>query len=114
MPRLEAPKRGEIGWIDLNPTRGHEINKRRPVLVLSPQKYNAATGMIVVCPITSTGRGTPLEVVLEAKMKTTGFISVPHVRSLDWQARRFTIIEEASTGVIEAVQDIMAAILLEA
>jgi len=27
--------RGEIWWVDLNPTRGSEINKKRPCVILS-------------------------------------------------------------------------------
>ncbi len=32
---MNSPVRGEIWWADLGPTRGQEINKKRPVVVLS-------------------------------------------------------------------------------
>lgn len=32
---MNSPVRAEIWWADLEPTRGQEINKKRPVVVLS-------------------------------------------------------------------------------
>ncbi|MEL7668463.1 MAG: type II toxin-antitoxin system PemK/MazF family toxin [Actinomycetota bacterium] len=32
---MNSPVRGGIWWANLEPIRGHEINKRRPVVVLS-------------------------------------------------------------------------------
>lgn len=32
---MNSPLRGEIWWADLEPTRGQEINKKRPVVALS-------------------------------------------------------------------------------
>ena len=39
---------------DLNPTRGSEINKTRPVVIVSDDDMNAALQTIVVCPLTTT------------------------------------------------------------
>jgi mRNA interferase MazF len=39
---------------DLNPTRGFEINKTRPVVIVSDDEMNAALQTIVVCPVTTT------------------------------------------------------------
>ncbi len=35
---MTAPRRSEIWWVDLNPTRGHEQSGRRPGLVISVSK----------------------------------------------------------------------------
>ena len=32
------PKRGEIWWVNLNPTRGREIKKHRPCVIVSARK----------------------------------------------------------------------------
>ena len=62
-------KRGEIYFADLNPTIGSEINKRRPVLIVSNDANNRASSTITVLPITSnTERVFPFEVKLTAKM----------------------------------------------
>jgi len=38
---------------DLNPTEGSEINKTRPVVIVSADEMNAALQTIVVCPLTT-------------------------------------------------------------
>ncbi len=61
-------KRGEIYFADLSPTQGSEINKRRPVLIVSNDANNRAANTITVLPITSnTARVYPFEVLLPAK-----------------------------------------------
>lgn len=47
-------KQKDIIWIDFNPSKGYEIKKRRPALVLSSDAYNKATKYAIVTPITST------------------------------------------------------------
>lgn len=42
----------DIIWIDFNPSKGKEIQKRRPALVISSDNYNKQTGFVAVCPIT--------------------------------------------------------------
>jgi len=46
-------KRGDIYYADLNPTVGSEINKRRPVLIVSNDANNRAANTVTVLPITS-------------------------------------------------------------
>lgn len=46
-------KRYEIYYADLNPTQGIEINKVRPVVVISRNEMNKYLEMVVVCPLTS-------------------------------------------------------------
>ena len=50
--------RGEIRLVDLEPTRGHDANKRRPAVVVSNDRANAAAerrgrGVITVVPVSS-------------------------------------------------------------
>jgi mRNA interferase MazF len=61
-------KRGEIYFADLNPTVGAEIQKVRPVLVISNDANNKVGTTITIIPITSnTLRVYPFEVLLETK-----------------------------------------------
>ena len=39
---------------NLNPTRGSEINKTRPVVIVSDDQMNSALQTIVVCPLTTS------------------------------------------------------------
>lgn len=58
-------RRGEIFYADLSPTVGSEINKRRPVLIVSNDANNRAAGTVTVLPITSNvTKVYPFEVAL--------------------------------------------------
>jgi len=61
-------RRGEIYYADLSPAVGSEINKRRPVLIVSNDANNRAASTITVLPITSNAdRIYPFEVLLPPK-----------------------------------------------
>jgi mRNA interferase MazF len=46
------PRRGEIYWIDLEPTVGSEIKKVRPCVIISPDAANQSGPLVIVAPIT--------------------------------------------------------------
>ena len=46
-------RRYGLYWAELDPTRGSEIAKNRPVLVVSPDAMNHRVDTVVVCPLTS-------------------------------------------------------------
>ena len=49
-------KRGEVYWVNLDPTFGTEIKKTRPALVVSPSDLNAALPRVIIAPLTSKGQ----------------------------------------------------------
>lgn len=49
-------RRGEVYWVNLDPTIGTEINKIRPGLVVSPDDMNAILPRVIIAPITSKGQ----------------------------------------------------------
>jgi mRNA interferase MazF len=58
-------KRGEIYYANLSPTVGSEIDKRRPVLVVSNDANNRAANTVTILPITSNvTRVYPFEILL--------------------------------------------------
>jgi len=63
---------GEVRLIDLEPARGSEANKRRPGIIVSNDRANAAAdrlghGVVTVIPVTSnTARVFPFQVLLLA------------------------------------------------
>ena len=94
------PERGDIIWLDFDPSAGVEITKRRPALVLSPRLFNQKTRHAMVAPITSTVRGTGMEVHLD-DTETTGVVVCFQARCLSWEARNAVFIEEAPTHVVQ-------------
>ena len=49
-------KRGEVYWVNLDPTVGTEIKKTRPALVVSPDDMNLALPRVLIAPLTSQGQ----------------------------------------------------------
>jgi mRNA interferase MazF len=83
---VSAPARG-AGWhADLNPTRGHEQARRRPVLVVSEDLFNRGpAGLVIVLPMTSTIRNVPSHVPMsppEGGIKNPTAILCDGVRSV--------------------------------
>lgn len=63
-------KRGEIYIVDLNPTIGSEINKKRPVIAISNNINNEYSDTITVIPVTSNvAKVYPFEVLIEVSVK---------------------------------------------
>ena len=89
--QLQAPNRGDLIWVSLNPQAGHEEAGRRPALVLSPVEYNSRVGLALMCPVTSRAKGYPFEVALPSDLDVTGVILADQIKSLDWRARRAEI-----------------------
>ncbi|ENE6639007.1 type II toxin-antitoxin system PemK/MazF family toxin [Salmonella enterica] len=96
-----TPERGDLIWLDLDPTVGTEITKRRPVLVLSPQIFNKVTGFAMVAPVTSTVRGFSMEVAL-MDCETKGVVLCHQTRSVAWPFRDPQFIEEVPIEVVNA------------
>ena len=61
------PDRGDVIWLDFDPTKGSEIQKTRPALVLSPKPFNTKIKLALVAPITTTIRGHGFEVIFSGK-----------------------------------------------
>ena len=54
MPDPVVVRRGEVWWVAFDPTRGSEIRKTRPAVVLSANGLNRARRTVLVVPL-STG-----------------------------------------------------------
>src|SRR5262245_21096461 len=68
---MASPFRGEIWNADLDPTRGREQAGKRPVLVVSTDRFNDGPAeLVVVLPITSKAKGIPWHVTLAAGRST--------------------------------------------
>jgi mRNA interferase MazF len=67
---VAAVLRGEVYWVNLDPTVGSEIQKTRPALVVSPDDMNAALPRVIVAPLTSAGRAMGCRPELMFQKKT--------------------------------------------
>lgn len=79
---MDMVKRFDIYFIELNPTRGSEINKTRPAVVISPDEMNDALNTVIVAPLTSTIKNYPSRISCEVKKKK-GQIALDQIRTVD-------------------------------
>ena len=91
--KIYVPKKGDIVWIDFDPSAGKDIQKRRPGLVVSRYEFNRKTLFAVICPITSTIRNLPTRYSLPNDLDTTGQILISQLKSLDFKERKLKKIE---------------------
>ena len=65
---MSFPLRGEIFWVNLDPTVGSEIAKTRPAVIISNDVGNQYADRVIVAPITSANVAKlyPFEVNVEA------------------------------------------------
>jgi len=75
-------KRFEVWNIELNPTKGSEINKVRPCLVVSPNEANKFLNTVVIIPMTSTIKPYPTRLNCDFKGKN-GQLVIDQIRSVD-------------------------------
>ena len=79
--------RGDLVWLEFDPTFGHEQAGHRPAIVLSPVAYNARTGLALVAPVTARAKGYPFEVRLPPDLPVRGVVLADQVRSVAWGER---------------------------
>ena len=100
-------ERGDIYLVSLDPASGHEQQGKRPVLVVTPAKFNKLTGVPVVLPITSGGnfaRTIGFAVSLSgAGTQTTGIIRCDQARAVDLRARNGKKLERVRADVVDEV-----------
>jgi mRNA interferase MazF len=51
--RFAQPRRGEVWLVNLDPAVGHEIQKTRPVVVVTNDVYNRHNWVVLVVPFTT-------------------------------------------------------------
>ena len=100
-------ERGDVYLVSLDPTVGHEQQGKRPVLVISPGKFNRLTRMPVVLPITTGGdfaRTAGFAVsLMGAGTRTTGVVRCDQPRALDLRARGAKRLETVPRDIVDEV-----------
>ena len=79
-------QKGEIWWVNFNPTKGSEQKGRRPAVIISGNLLNKYAPVIYVCPLTTKVKNYKGNVVLKPsktnKLNTASEVLIMHLRSI--------------------------------
>jgi mRNA interferase MazF len=97
-------KRGEVWWVDLDPTRGSELRKRRPALILSVDALNRARRTVVVVPLSSSPEPRPPLVVPVPSAGPESVAICDQLRAVD-KRRLVRVFGRVENAELRAVED---------
>jgi mRNA interferase MazF len=104
-------QRGDVFLVELNPTRGREIRKTRPCVVVSPNELNAHMGTYIVAPLTSGSHPYPFRVACRFGGKS-GHIVLDQLRTVDDERlgkRLGALTSVTMTKVLSVLQEMFTA-----
>ena len=102
--------RGAVHLVALDPTKGSEIRKTRPCLVVSPDELNRLLRTVIVAPMTTGGQAYPWRVPCRFQRRG-GFVAVDQLRTVDSErlVKRLGVLEpDAVSEVLRVLQEMFA------
>ncbi len=104
----DYPKQGDVFFVDLDPTVGAEIKKKRPCVIVSNNTQNKFDSNVIVVPITSTIK-LNASITPRVKIKEKeGCAVCPQIRSIDKQR----LLSKVSHLTSSELQEIKKALIL--
>lgn len=79
---MNAPRRGDVFLVSLDPTRGREIRKTRPCAIVSPDELNDQLSTFLVAPMTTGGHPYPFRIPCRFRKKD-GYVVLDQLRTVD-------------------------------
>lgn len=104
------PEAGDIVLLDFDPQVGRKQAKRRPALVITDRRYNRASGLAIVCPLTSKRKPYPFALPITLD-KVEGAVLVDQVKSLDWARRNAKFHSRGNVALLTKVRQYLAVLL---
>lgn len=105
--------RGDIVWADLNPVRGREQGRHRPVLVISHDVFNQRSGTVIAVALTSQESRTGFPLTMEirsVKLPKRSWVKISQIRTLSTERigkRLGRAAPEELAQVIEGLEEIV-------
>jgi mRNA interferase MazF len=107
----EVVSRGDIFLVALNPTRGSEIRKTRPCVIVSPDELNANLRTFIVAPLATGGQPYPFRVPSRFA-EQDGHVVPDQLSAVDRDrlVKRLGVLPEASLVEVLAILQAMFAV----
>lgn len=101
---VNYPRRDEVWLIALDPSKGSEIRKTRPCLVISPDEMNESLQTVLVAPMTTTLRTYPTRITVAFRDKT-GQVALDQLRAVDRQRllRKLGVVSSKAAHEVSSV-----------
>ena len=102
--------RGEIHLVSLDPTKGSEIRKTRPCLIVSPDELNRHLRTVIVASMTTGGQAYPWRVPCRFQDRA-GFVALDQIRTVDTErlVKRLGRLSPTTLGLVQrTVQEMFA------
>lgn len=104
------PRRGDVFLVSLDPTRGTEIRKTRPCLVVSPDELNRHLSTVLIAPLTTGSRAYAFRIPCTFR-KTKGHVVLDQTRAVERDRlvqRLGRIHGRTLSTVLETLQEMFA------
>jgi len=103
---IRLPRLDEAWLVSLDPTRGSEIKKTRPCLIVSPNEMNQHLRTVIVAPMTTAARPYPTRVGLTFQGKS-GQVALDQIRAVD----RDRLVQRLGTVSPKTAQTVSAVLV---
>lgn len=104
-------RRGEVFWVQLDPTVGSEIQKTRPCVIVSPSEIHDHLKTAIIAPLTSAGRPAPFRVPVTFGDKD-GLVLLDQIRVVD-KRRLVKSMGYLSNEVLSDILSVLQEIFME-
>lgn len=101
----------DILLVNLDPTKGSEIKKTRPCIVISPIELNKNLNTIIVVPMTSANKKYPSRIPITHKGKT-GTIALDQLRTID-KSRVLKTVGKLNNKTIDDCKNVIKEMLVD-
>jgi mRNA interferase MazF len=105
---MQKPSKGDVWFVELDPTRGREQAGRRPALIVSVNQFNYGPAeLVVVIPITTRDKKIPFHVKInppEGGLREISFIKCEDIRSVS-KERLIKFSGKISNNIFLLIED---------
>ncbi len=110
MARVQNLERGDVAWVNLDPTVGAEIRKRRPCVVVSLSVLNEKRLTVVVVPLSTASTPRPPLVVAVPSAGTAANARIDQIRAVD-KSRILDVAGKLTRADMEHIEQALRTVL---
>jgi len=102
--------RGDIYWVNLEPTKGAEIKKLRPCVIISATPVNKARHTVIIVPLSTSAKERPPLVVAVHCLDKTVTAVCDQIRAVD-KIRLVKLAGKLALKDLEALENALRQVL---